>query len=221
MESSTSIMQIGTFAHEYSHVLGLPDLYSHNVSYHGIGDWGLMATGSHNKKNISGDLPAHMSAWSKIELGWIEPIQVTDYIPSAKIYASSTDKANVYKFGTGNEYFLIENRQQIGFDAGLPASGLAIWHIETSIGTNDRTCHPFPLRPDPDKPDEPTKIKNCDENLHYTVALEQSDGLWELERNKYTWYISYEDAGDLYTNSKNGFTYFTIPNSRFYNRHLS
>jgi M6 family metalloprotease-like protein len=69
------IMPISTIAHEFGHMLGLPDLYGtdangNEVSY-GIGRWGLMRTGPWNKINTDADCPAHMEAWSKYFLGWV------------------------------------------------------------------------------------------------------------------------------------------------------
>ncbi len=204
-----SMNTIGTFAHEYGHGLELPDLYDlekspSGILSSGIGRWGLMGGGGHNRKSpnsLSGDSPAHMSAWSKYQLGWIEPIQVTSSFPSTKeIHAASTTEANVYKFGTGQEYFLVENRQQTGFDAGLPGEGLAIWHIDEEKATNEEECYP------------PT---NCP-TTHYKVALVQADNLWDLE-NK----ANKGDAGDLYTNSSSNFTEDTTPNSKLYGGSVS
>lgn len=125
---------MGVFAHEYGHALGLPDLYDTDNSSEGIGDWGLMASGSWNRVDRSGDSPAHLSAWSKYKLGWIQPTPVDSQLINESISAASS-QADVYQLlngspSTGGEYFLIENRQQSGFDAGLPGAGLAIWHID-------------------------------------------------------------------------------------------
>ena len=68
------IRPMGVYAHEFGHILGLPDLYDRddsNGDSEGIGNWCLMAGGSWN--GWGGDTPAHMSAWCKQEMGWIEP----------------------------------------------------------------------------------------------------------------------------------------------------
>jgi len=192
---------MGVFAHEYGHALGLPDLYDTDYSSEGLGSWALMAGGSWNSVLRSGDSPAHMSAWSKSFLGWVTPTQVTGSLPAEPITQASA-AGDVYQFLTGvpgvsGEYFLLENRQQSGFDAGLPGSGLAIWHVEESKTGNTQECYP-PL--------------NCSAS-HYKVALEQADGLWDLDKN-----VNRGDAGDLYpgTTGNTVFDALSAPDSSLY-----
>jgi len=209
----TDMHTMGIFAHEYGHALGLPDLYDTDDTSEGIGDWGLMASGSWKKGtspgSLPGDLPGHMSAWSKYFLGWVTPTKVTDSLPSEEIEAAAT-AADVYQFGdgtpshpapTGGEYFLIENRQQTGFDAGLPGAGLAIWHIDEAKENNTEFCYPS----------TPPSSTDCSATHHYKVALEQADGLWELEKKN-----DRGDAGDVYADFPSGFTDSTTPNSYLY-----
>jgi len=63
---------IGIFCHEIGHVFGLPDLYDLDGGGAGLGHWGLMASGNWNDP----DSPAHMSAWTKQQLGWVETVVV-------------------------------------------------------------------------------------------------------------------------------------------------
>jgi len=222
---TNNINTIGIFAHEYGHALGLPDLYDADYSSQGIGNWGLMGFGFWNKVNLDGDLPAHMSAWSKYLLGWIEPTLVdksNSPLESEKIEAASI-AADVYQFEKGkphffptpDEFFLVENRQPIGFDAGLPGSGLAIWHIsedtEYENSDNRNECYPSITLLE----------KNCSTENHYRVALEQADGLWELEQkidiNPSSEEVEFDrgDADDLYNaDSPSDFTNNTTPNSK-------
>ena len=191
------IQTIGVFAHEYGHALGLPDLYDTDGSSEGIGSWGLMASGSWNRVDRSGDSPAHLSAWSKYQLGWVSPAMVNTTLTNEPIAAAS-GQADVYQLlsgspSTGGEYFLIENRQQSGFDAGLPGAGIAIWHIDEAKTDNRNEC---------------TTATGC--TNHYKVALEQADGLFELEKN-----VDRGDTGDLYVSGKE-FTPTTVPNSLTY-----
>ncbi|HBK59214.1 MAG TPA: hypothetical protein DDZ84_00260 [Firmicutes bacterium] len=53
---------VGIFAHEFGHALVLPDLYDYDGSSQGVGNWCLMAGGSWNWTDGSGDTPAQMSA---------------------------------------------------------------------------------------------------------------------------------------------------------------
>ena len=159
------IHTMGVFAHEYGHALGLPDLYDTDYTSEGIGDWGLMAGGSWNYVSRSGDRPAHLSAWSKYKLGWVEPTEVTTTKTDEPISAAC-DQSDVYRLSTGTstEYFLVENRQQCGFDAGLPGSGLAIWHIDDAKSGNTQECE---------------TATGCTSS-HYLVALDQADGLFRI-----------------------------------------
>lgn len=83
--------------------------------------------------------PAHMSAWSKAELGWLIPAVVTTDLVNWPI-ATSTTTPTAFKLwsgGTpGSEYFLVEYRTRQGFDDQLHAEGLLIWHIDDGVGTN-------------------------------------------------------------------------------------
>jgi immune inhibitor A len=188
---------VGVFTHEYGHSLGLPDLYDTDYSSEGVGDWSLMASGSWNYVSQPGDRPAHLDPWSKYWLGWISPELIT----------GSSDRTmtprTVYQMLTGTpdsgEYFLVENRPQTGFDAGLPSSGMLIWHIDAAKADNDTECIP-------------SAPGRCSSS-HYKVALVQADGKYDLEH-----YTNRGDAGDPYPGSSNNtlFTLFSVPSSSLY-----
>lgn len=190
-------MTIGVFAHEFGHVLGLPDLYDRDRNSNGLGNWSLMAGGSWNGPvNSEGSSPAHPDAWSKVKLGWVAPSMSS--CPSISIPRVEEEPV-IYKFVTNNpqEYFLVENRQSFGFDQYLPGYGLAIYHIDDSITTqNDMEWYPG--------------CSTC--TSHYLVALEQADGSWGLEKN-----IDSGDAGALfYKRGNKAFTSTSTPNSNDY-----
>src|SRR3990172_4285305 len=199
---------IGVFAHEYGHALGLPDLYDTDYSSNGISDWSVMAGGVYNSVAKSGDRPAHMDAWCKYYLGWVTPTSVTGTLANEPVTQAATS-ADVYKLLSGSpsfgEYFLVENRQKTGFDAGLPGSGLLVWHIDgntianksSTNEVNNSECYP---------------PSNCISN-HYGVALIQADGNWDLEKN-----INEGDVGDPYPGSQNktSFTDTSSPGSKLY-----
>ncbi len=65
------MIEIGVFCHELGHTLGLPDLYDYNGGGTGIGHWGLMGAGNWNTPSS----PAHPCAWSKEQMGWLEPLE--------------------------------------------------------------------------------------------------------------------------------------------------
>ena len=199
--TGTDMVTMGVFAHEYGHALGLPDLYDYTSTSWGIGDWSLMAQGNYNQISISGDTPAHPDAWSKAKLGWVSPTQVgttgitqireAEHNSEAYQLLDNPNGINDWTYlGTGKgEYFLVENRRKIGFDAALPGEGLLIWHIDESIGNNDNY-------------------------LHKMVDLEEADGLNHLDTRSGK---NAGDAFDPWYNKVTGFAATSNPNSHFYN----
>jgi M6 family metalloprotease-like protein len=125
---------IGVFAHELGHGFGLPDLYGVNASHAGIGNWGLMGTGSWGCNGGSPELPCHMSAWSKSVLGWVEVLTLPPETDLGAVSLPPVETASrVYRIDSGDgsgEFFLLENRQKTGFDKNLYAPGLLVWHID-------------------------------------------------------------------------------------------
>ncbi|MBN2829892.1 MAG: M6 family metalloprotease domain-containing protein [Candidatus Cloacimonetes bacterium] len=129
----SSMTTMGVFAHEVGHNLGTPDFYDvdyqQNGSYVGTGDWDVMGGGSYHG-SPSGSLPCHHNPWTKIFYNWVEPViltEVGDY-PLPRI----VDNPVIYRLDTrtDNEYFLFENRQQVGFDDGIPYHGMMIYQVD-------------------------------------------------------------------------------------------
>lgn len=120
---------VGGYCHEFAHELGLPDLYSDDGRSLIVGRWCLMGAGSYNN---SGRTPSHLSAWCKWKLGWVDVIEVAGAPDFYQIPSINKEKL-IYKisipFSDGKEYYLIENRQQSGFDNNIPGKGLLIWHV--------------------------------------------------------------------------------------------
>lgn len=134
-KSGSSMASIGVMCHEFGHNLGLPDFYdtdySTGGSYNGTGNWDMMASGSYNG-SPGGSKPAHHNAWSKIYLNWATPTTIS---AAASIsMTNSAQNAVFYKYTTAttNEYYLLENRQLVGFDAALPGHGLIVYHVDGS-----------------------------------------------------------------------------------------
>jgi immune inhibitor A len=122
----------GVMCHEFGHVLGLPELYAPNKTHEGIGIWGLMGQGTWVGH---GDTPPAMCAWSKLVLGWADPIVVASsrHVKLASVARSGgVVKIFAKDESQPDEYFLIENRTKVGADESLPAPGLLVWHVDES-----------------------------------------------------------------------------------------
>lgn len=158
-ESAGDLISRGVFCHEFGHVLGLPDIYDLTdspTSTEGVGEWDVMGTGVYNHLSTEpiGTSPAHFSAWSKIKLGWVTPTWVLQDSLAVTIPPVESS-GQVFRLWTNGEdtgeYFLVENRQPVGSDAGLVRSsnesgdgsshGLIIWHVDDSIANNNNAAH--------------------------------------------------------------------------------
>lgn len=190
------LIEIGVFCHEFGHAFGLPDVYDTDGTAAGVGDWCLMGTGSWNSPTS----PAHMSAWCKAELGWLN-VQLV-YAPNVSVVIPPVETMptvfKLYNEVGAREYFLLENRQPLGADVHLRNAGLAIWHVDATRTHN--------------------RFENCGGIVQVTganplLALEQADGLCNLEAN-----ANRGDAGDIFpgTSGTTSFTPSTFPNSRNY-----
>ena len=198
-------MPLGVSVHELGHVLGLHDLYSYLDGGHGIGDYSLMASGSWGTDKAvtetPGNTPVHLDAWSKVRLGFVKPttINATEYwrdnINSIAGNYNILQITNVEADPT--QYFMVENRQHVGFDRGLPRSsssydnGILIYHIDERVysgyyrieNTNEWTARPN------------------DNNLHKFIDIEK----YNPDNNINPFYV----LGDTLTPS-------TSPNSKFH-----
>ncbi|MFO8062600.1 MAG: M6 family metalloprotease domain-containing protein [bacterium] len=149
--------KIGVFCHEFGHVLGLPDLYDTDYSSEGIGDWGVMSGGSWGYKStqdMGGTHPVHFCGPFKYALGWVSPITPDENLLNMTIPPVETNQA-IYLLQDNNmnssEYFIIENRQNIGFDQSLTtrqvtnglasAHGLVIYHVDQNQSSNSNESH--------------------------------------------------------------------------------
>ncbi len=180
--------KVGVFAHEFGHVIGLPDLYDTSYRSEGVGDWCLMGGGSWGG---GGNKPTRMSCWCLSKLGWITPVTAkTKQYTLASLEKTAKDCLYVWTGGkSGSEYFLLENRQATGRDVSLPGSGLAVWHIDE------------------------TRSDNTNVNA-YMVGLMQADGKRDLELAKNRGDAGDVYPGSA---KKKSFTDTTNPNSRAHN----
>ncbi len=129
---------IATFCHEFSHVLGLPDMYTTNGAGHKtLGMWDILDYGPYND---NGNTPPSYSAYERFFLGWLEPtvldtIAATITIPELQgSNAAGLIAEDAVHNLKGNDpdpttFFLLENRQQIGWDEFLPGHGMLVTKV--------------------------------------------------------------------------------------------
>lgn len=123
---------VGTFCHEFSHCLDLPDFYDTQYAGHfGMADWSLLDSGCYND---DGYTPIGYTAYEKEFMGWIEIEEATENtlysLPVLNQKSAATDKAvKLTNPSNKNEYFIIENRTNQGWDLYMPAEGLLIYHV--------------------------------------------------------------------------------------------
>ena len=132
---------IGTFCHEFSHVLGLPDLYetTGRGTHKTMGQWSILDYGPYNN---DGNTPPTYSAYERFFMGWLTPRLITEpenitlaelRVSQEALLISESDEHNLI----GNDpnpmtFYLLENRQQTGWDEYLPGHGLMLTKIKYS-----------------------------------------------------------------------------------------
>ncbi|GEN53181.1 M6 family metalloprotease domain-containing protein [Halobacillus faecis] len=212
--------QTGVYAHEFGHALGLPDFYDTAYSSEGVGNYSMMAGGSWmrypNAPQFSGNSPTHFDPFSKIFLGWANPIAVTAENGVKEITLPSIDKAEadngIVKMevpgSNGTEYFLFENVQQSGFNKGLirqgeESHGLVAWHVDENIielyqSTGFRPNNVENWMNKRFQYNQSAVATDGTEVTHYGLSVLQADGKYDLEKN-----VNRGDAGDFFkTGSK-------------------
>lgn len=134
--SGTKMDGIGTFTHEFGHILGLKDMYDTDQYMNGYGidpgAYSLFASGSYNNDSRT---PPYLMAFERMQMGWCEPVELKEpedvALPSiANNVARYINAQPGRTEGTGHEWFVLENRQNTGWDAYLPAHGLLIYHYD-------------------------------------------------------------------------------------------
>lgn len=115
-----------TLCHEFSHCLGLPDIYSTTSGAPVCDEWDLMDGGLITN---NGWCPPNFTAMEKVLMGWLEPVELTDsqVVTGMMPIAEGGD---VYRIKhSDKEWLLLENRQQRGWDLGVPGKGLVVYHV--------------------------------------------------------------------------------------------
>lgn len=140
---------IGTFVHEFSHVLGLPDLYTTTYGNAASLTPGAYSVLDYGPYNNNGRTPPTYSAFERNAMGWID-CQVLDEPCRIEMeHILTSNKAYIIPTGDKNEFFLLENRQQAGSDRYIPGHGMLIWHIDynssvwNSNAVNNTSSHQY------------------------------------------------------------------------------
>ncbi|KOG51442.1 protease [Streptomyces griseoflavus] len=116
---------LGVFAHEYAHDLGLPDEYdTTGTGESSVDSWSLMSGGSWlgRGKDAIGDLPGDMSAWDKLQLGWLN-------YAKAKAATKSNHMLGVAEYNTKNKQAVVVElpAKSVRTDVVKPAEGTQQW----------------------------------------------------------------------------------------------
>ncbi|MFI2635698.1 immune inhibitor A domain-containing protein [Streptomyces collinus] len=115
---------LGVYAHEYGHDLGLPDHYDTAGGENSTGFWTLMSSGSWlgTGKNEIGDLPGDMTAWDKMQLGWLN-------FDKAKAGVNSWHKLGVAEYNTKHKQALVVDlpKKAVTTEVVTPAEGKTQW----------------------------------------------------------------------------------------------
>lgn len=128
---SDATVGIGTFVHEFSHVLGLPDIYSTNYgSSFTPASWSCIDNGNYNN---DGRTPPYYSAFERYTLGWMEPAVLSEPGEYELKPVHRSNEAFLIPTDREEEYFLFENRQQEGNDTYIPGHGMLVWHIDFDL----------------------------------------------------------------------------------------
>lgn len=139
---------IGTICHEFSHVLGLPDLYDTDYEKNGQsndpGVWSVMAGGGYLDNSRT---PAGYGAYERYAVGFMQPETISEKGGTYTLEAINTsNKAYRINSSVDNEYFLLENRQRDRWDAALPGDGMLIFRVDSTNASiwerNQVNCYP-------------------------------------------------------------------------------
>lgn len=121
---------IGTFCHEFSHCLGLPDFYdtSSGGKAFGMNSWSVMDQGCYNN---DGHTPCGYNAYEKDFLGWISLVELND--PTHVTLKPLNEGGEAYKIvndANPNEFYVVEYFSKAGWNQYAPASGMIVLHVD-------------------------------------------------------------------------------------------
>ena len=130
--SGSDLCGIGTFCHEYSHTLGLPDFYDIDYSgAMGMSEWSIMDSGCYG---LNGYVPIGYNAHERELCGWLELNELIENT-SITMPELNTDKTAAYKITStnANQYIILETRCKKGWDISLPTEGMMVIAVDYSL----------------------------------------------------------------------------------------
>ena len=129
-----TIAGIGTACHEFSHCLGLPDFYDTGSSGgFGMHIWSVMDYGPYLD---GGHTPPGYTSYERWFAGWLEPTELKEMttVTDMKPLVTTPEAYILYNEGNKKEFYLLENRQPVDFDAKLPGHGMLVLHVDYDAG---------------------------------------------------------------------------------------
>lgn len=182
---------IGTFCHEFSHCLGLPDLYDTRNTYvknFGMDAWSVLDYGSYNG---DGAQPCGFTSWERWQTGWLTPVELVynTSITDMKPVNETPEAYVIYNDTNRDEYYMLENRQLTSWDAAGYGHGLLILHVDY-------------------------KLKNWEDNTINNDPVHQRLTIFHADNDAFSTTLS----GDPYpgTSKKTSLTDFTLPPAKTY-----
>ena len=180
-EQTASIAQ---FCHEFGHVLGFADHYNpYDSQQYNLGAYDLMDYGGYNNDSRT---PPSYNAFERMTVGWLTPEELNDVEDEVTLENLNVSNRS-FRLSTvrnPNEFYLLENRQQEGWDEFIPGSGLMITHVEFDMNIwNGNTAN--------EDPDHQRFYLVCADNEPgYDILLEKESEKYDLfpykKNNKFT-----------------------------------
>ena len=145
-----TINGIGLFCHEFSHTLGLPDIYAYKTDAEDQNDqgmelWDLMDGGTEVQ---GGRVPSPYLAWEREAMGWmsIDTLTTDCHIANLKTIDNGGKAYKILNPSASNEYIVLQSIQKggwyQGWGNGSYPKGLLVYRI--SYSSNKVNVFDFP-----------------------------------------------------------------------------
>jgi len=133
--SGSRLDGIGTFCHEYSHCLGLPDFYdtSNYTENFGMSTWSLLDYGCYNGPlGYEGSVPCGYTAYERACQNWLTLTELSNpcYVTNMEAITDSAQGYIIYNEGNHNEFYVLDNHQQTSWDTYSYGHGMLVTHVD-------------------------------------------------------------------------------------------